>query len=87
MTPYQSESTADVDLNQLLVESRDVSFECMLVGDEHRPKHDDFDDGYTFEARDGTPVLYTGPAARVGPRTVSRRPLSLSSRSLVVESR
>jgi hypothetical protein len=39
----------------------------VLVGDEHRPKNDDFENGYSFETQDGTPVLYTGPAARVGP--------------------
>lgn len=40
-------------------------FDCMLVGDDHRPKNNNFDTGYTFEAADGTPVLYTGPALRV----------------------
>ena len=66
VTPYRARSTADVDLDKLLAESR-VSFDCVLVGDEHRPKHDDFENGYSFETRDGTPVMYTGPAARVGP--------------------
>lgn len=42
-----------------------MSFDCALVGDEHRPKHGDFDSGYTFEAEDGTPVFYTGPAVRM----------------------
>jgi hypothetical protein len=42
-----------------------VSFDCVLVGDEHRPKNDDFENGYSFETQDGTPVLYTGPAVRV----------------------
>ncbi|WP_218138589.1 metallophosphoesterase [Halobacterium jilantaiense] len=65
-TPYRERSTADVDLDELLAQSR-VSFDCVLVGDEHRPKHDDFEHGYSFETGDGTPVLYTGPAARVGP--------------------
>jgi len=64
VTPYRSRGTADVDLDKLLAESR-VSFDCVLIGDEHRPKHDDFDNGYSFETRDGTPVLYTGPAVRV----------------------
>lgn len=63
-TPYRSRSVADVDLDELLAESH-VSFDCVLVGDEHRPKHDDFENGYAFETQDGTPVLYTGPAARV----------------------
>jgi predicted MPP superfamily phosphohydrolase len=66
VTPYRSQSVADVDLDELLSESR-VSFDCVLVGDEHRPKNDDFENGYAFETQDGTPVLYTGPAARVGP--------------------
>ncbi|WP_246066497.1 metallophosphoesterase family protein [Halorubrum cibi] len=64
MTPYRSQSVADIDLDELVAESR-VSFDCVLVGDEHRPKHDDFENGYTFETQDGTPVLYTGPAVRV----------------------
>lgn len=63
-TPYRSRSVADVDLDELLAESH-VSFDCVLVGDEHRPKHDDFENGYAFETQDGTPVLYTGPVARV----------------------
>ncbi|SFR53586.1 metallophosphoesterase [Halogeometricum limi] len=66
VTPYRNRSNADVDLDELLAQSR-VSFDCVLVGDEHRPKYDDFDTGYSFETEDGTPVLYTGPAARVGP--------------------
>ncbi len=66
VTPYRDSSTADVDLDELLAQSR-VSFDCVLVGDEHRPRGDDFETGYSFEAMDGTPVLYTGPAARVGP--------------------
>lgn len=66
VTPYRNRSTADVDLDELLARSR-VSFDCVLVGDEHRPKYDDFENGYSFETEDGTPVLYTGPAARVGP--------------------
>lgn len=65
VTPYR-EADADVDLDKLLADSC-VSFDCVLVGDEHRPKNDDFNDGYTFETLDGTPVLYTGPAARIGP--------------------
>ena len=64
ITPYRSASTADIDLNQLLAQSR-VSFDCVLVGDEHRPCGEDFESGYTFEADDGTPVYYTGPAARI----------------------
>jgi len=63
VTPYRSDSAA-VDLSQLLLQSR-VSFDCILVGDEHRPKNEDFDSGYTFETRDRTPVIYTGPAARI----------------------
>jgi len=66
VTPYRDSSTADVDLDELLTQSR-VSFDCVLVGDEHRPHGDDFETGYSFETTDGTPVLYTGPAARVGP--------------------
>ena len=65
VTPYR-ETDADVDLDELLAESR-VSFDCVLVGDEHRPKNDDFNEGYTFQTADGTRVLYTGPAARIGP--------------------
>ncbi len=64
MTLYRSESEADIDLDELLKQSR-VSFDCVLIGDEHSPEDDDFDDGYTFEADDGTPVLYTGPAIRI----------------------
>ncbi|MDB2247381.1 metallophosphoesterase family protein [Halorubrum ezzemoulense] len=64
VTPYRSRSTADVDVDQLLTQSN-VSFDCVLVGDEHHPKNNDFDTGYTFEAADGTPVLYTGPALRI----------------------
>jgi len=66
VTPYRDSSTADVDLDELLTQSR-VSFDCVLVGDEHRPRGDNFETGYSFETTDGTPVLYTGPAARVGP--------------------
>lgn len=66
VTPYRPRSAADVDLDELLAASR-VSFDCVLVGDEHRPKHDEFETGYSFETADGTPVVYTGPAARVGP--------------------
>ena len=66
VTPYRDSSTADIDLDELLAQSR-VSFDCVLVGDEHRPRGDDFETGYTFETTDGSPVLYTGPAARVGP--------------------
>jgi hypothetical protein len=71
VTPYRSRSAADVDLDELLAASR-VSFDCVLVGDEHRPKHDDFETGYSFETADGTPVVYTGPAARVGPAYSNR---------------
>jgi hypothetical protein len=64
VTPYQCESDADVDLNEVLAQSR-VAFDCVLIGDEHKPKDDDFENGYTFEADDGTPVFYTGPAIRI----------------------
>ena len=64
VTPYRDGSTADIDLDQLLTRSG-VSFDCVLVGDEHHPKNNDFETGYTFEAEDGTPVLYTGPALRI----------------------
>jgi hypothetical protein len=56
----------DVDLDELPTASR-VSFDCVLVGDDHRPKNDDFETGYSFETAGGTPHAYTGPAARVGP--------------------
>jgi predicted phosphodiesterase len=64
VTPYQCESNADVDVDEVLDRSR-VAFDCVLVGDEHKPKDDDFENGYTFEADDGTPVFYTGPAIRI----------------------
>ena len=64
VTPYRSRTAADVDLDELLVESR-VSFDCVLVGDEHRPRDEEFYGGYTFESDDGTSVLYTGPSARI----------------------
>lgn len=63
LTPYRKYD-ADVDLDRLLAQSR-VSFDCVLIGDEHRPKNRDFENGYTFEAADGTPVFYTGPAIRI----------------------
>jgi hypothetical protein len=63
LTPYRG-NDADVDLDRLLAQAG-VSFDCVLIGDEHRPKNKDFDDGYTFEAADGTPVFYTGPAMRI----------------------
>lgn len=63
LTPYRKHD-ADVDLNQLLAQSC-VSFDCVLIGDEHRPKNKDFADGYTFETANGTPVFYTGPAIRI----------------------
>ncbi|MFD1647979.1 metallophosphoesterase [Haloarchaeobius litoreus] len=63
LTPYRGPD-ADVDLDRLLAQSR-VSFECVLIGDEHRPKNRNFENGYTFEADDGTPVFYTGPAMRI----------------------
>jgi len=62
-TPYR-QYDADVDLDRLLAQSR-VSFDCVLIGDEHRPKNNDFEKGYSFEASDGTPVFYTGPAIRI----------------------
>lgn len=61
--PYRM-TRADVDLDELLAQSA-VSFDCVLIGDEHRPKNADFETGYTFESRNGTPVLYTGPAMRI----------------------
>jgi predicted phosphodiesterase len=63
LTPYR-DTDADVDLDQLLAHAS-VSFDCVLIGDEHRPKNKDFDAGYTFETGDGTPVFYTGPAMRI----------------------
>jgi len=63
LTPYRRYD-ADVDLDRLLAQSR-VSFDCVLIGDEHRPKNRDFENGYSFEAGDGTPVFYTGPAMRI----------------------
>lgn len=63
LTPYRS-NDADVDLDQLLAQAA-VSFDCVLIGDEHRPKNGNFETGYTFEAADGTPVFYTGPAMRI----------------------
>ncbi|WP_348609699.1 metallophosphoesterase family protein [Halobaculum rarum] len=63
LTPYRG-ADADVDLERLLAQSR-VSFDCVLIGDEHRPRNKDFDDGYTFETSDGTAVFYTGPAVRI----------------------
>ena len=64
VTPYWSRLTADVDVDRLLAQSS-VSFDCVLVGDEHRPKNNDFSNGYSFESGDGTPVFYTGPAIRI----------------------
>ena len=52
---------ADVDVDELLAQSR-VEFDCILIGDEHSPKHDDFETGYAFTTADGTPAHYTGPA-------------------------
>jgi len=66
VTPRRERSAASIDLDALLAQSQ-VSFDCVLVGDEHRPRGDDFRTGYSFETADGTPVLYTGPAARIGP--------------------
>ncbi|WP_233255142.1 metallophosphoesterase family protein [Halopenitus persicus] len=63
LTPYRRHD-ADVDLDRLLAQSR-ISFDCVLIGDEHRPKKRDFESGYSFEASDGTPVFYTGPAMRI----------------------
>ena len=63
LTPYRG-IDADVDLDQLLAHSP-VSFDCVLIGDEHRPKNRDFENGYSFETNDGTPVFYTGPAMRI----------------------
>jgi len=63
VTPYGGDD-ADVDVDALLAASR-VTFDCVLVGDEHSPRDGNFETGYTFAAADGTPVLYTGPATRV----------------------
>jgi len=63
LTPYRRYD-ADVDLDRLLEKSR-VSFDCVLIGDEHRQKTKDFKNGYSFEANDGTPVFYTGLAMRI----------------------
>lgn len=63
LTPYRRYD-ADIDLDRVLAQSR-VSFDCVLIGDEHRPKNHDFETGYSFEASDGTPVFYTGPAMRI----------------------
>lgn len=62
-TPYRGYD-ADVDIDRLLAQSS-VSFDCVLIGDEHRPKNQDFENGYSFETTDGTPVFYTGPAMRI----------------------
>lgn len=64
VTGYREDSEADIDLDELLAHSA-VSFDCVLIGDEHRPKNNDFENGYSFEAADGTPVFYTGPAIRI----------------------
>jgi hypothetical protein len=53
-----------VNIDELLAQSR-VQFDCVLIGDEHSPKHDDFETGYAFESADGTPVHYTGPSIRL----------------------
>jgi hypothetical protein len=42
-----------------------VSMDCVLIGDEPRPKGKDFEDGYSFDEGDGTPVFYTDPAMRI----------------------
>ena len=64
ITPFRNPSNAEIDLDQLLARS-DVSFDCVLVGDEHSPKDNDFENGYSFETTTGTPVLYTGPSVRI----------------------
>ena len=64
VTPFRSPLTADIDLDQLLARST-VSFDCVLVGDEHSPKDRDFNNGYSFKTKNGTPVLYTGPSIRI----------------------
>ena len=53
-----------VDLDRLLA-GASPAFDCVLVGDEHRPDEADFETGYTFAASDGTPVLYTGPSVPI----------------------
>lgn len=64
MTPFREED-ADVDLDRFLAQSR-ISFDCVLIGDEHHPKKNNFENGYSFRTNDGTPVFYTGPAVRIG---------------------
>ena len=64
VTPLRGPPTAEIDLDQLLAQSC-VSFDCVLVGDEHSPKDNEFENGYSFETTTGTPVLYTGPSVRI----------------------
>jgi predicted phosphodiesterase len=65
VTTYR-ESEDAVDLDRLLSQSR-VAFDLVLIGDEHRPKDQEFTTGYSFKTKNGTPVLYTGPAMRISP--------------------
>lgn len=71
VTPCRSRSAVDVDLDELPTASR-VSFDCVLVRDEHRPKNDDFETGYSFEIAGGTPYAYTGPPHVLGRRTMTK---------------
>lgn len=64
VTPYRSSSNAEIDLDRLLARSG-VSLDCVLVGDEHSPKDKEFENGYSFETTNGTPVFYTGPSVRI----------------------
>ena len=73
VTPYRSSSNAEIDLDRLLARSG-VSFDCVLVGDEHSPKNNDFENGYSFKAKNGTPVIYTGPSIRISKAYRDRDP-------------
>jgi len=37
----------------------------VVIGTDHGSKNQEFKNGYTFEADDGTTVSYTGPAIRI----------------------
>jgi hypothetical protein len=57
LTPYRRYD-ADIDLYRLLAQSR-VSFDCVLIGDEHRPRSRNFENGYPFKASDGAAGVTT----------------------------